>query len=152
MYFVRKLRKDDSETLFKIKANLSKQSEYVNKSTFDDIMLQLEAFDHKNDSGWFGAFYEGKLVGILFVSQVQQSTHIGLLAVDQAFYGKGVSLALFMKVKELAISANRKIITLNVDDDNKVAFSLYKRMGFQERQKNKFTTMSFKLKNNSASW
>lgn len=80
---------------------------------------------------------DGQLVGYIGFMIIFDEIHIANVAVDKNFRGEGFGDILMEKITEFADENNFKV-TLEVNEHNQVAISLYKKYGFKNfgRRKN----------------
>lgn len=85
---------------------------------------------------FFGAFREGRLVGVLQLRQLPDSVHLNNIAVLPEERGWGVADAL---MKELLRAAGGRTIDLFVDSRNESGISFYRKHGYREVGRDAFS-------------
>ena len=92
---------------------------------------------NSNDSETWGAFSKDWMVGMCSMKNlpIEKQVHLYHMYVDKEYRRLGIGKKLIKKIIEQAKKTETKIISLNVVAGNKVAISLYSKMGFiQEKQ------------------
>ncbi len=138
---------DDLEELTFYINKLSREDTFINFSgekitkeeevrTLANWFLAME----RRDKVVLGCFYQEKLIGLANVDRQVDSRkrqrHIGGfgISVDKKFRGEGIGFQLAKTIIEEAKKkiAGLKMIVMDVFEPNKIAQSLYKKLGFKE--------------------
>lgn len=80
---------------------------------------------------FFVAEHMGKVIGYIICSYVEDYGHIVSLAVRPEYRGRGVGRKLLEKAEETLRNRGVRIIILEVAVSNKIAYSLYRKMGYR---------------------
>tara|TARA_Y100000590_G_C15665708_1_gene994352 strand:- start:874 stop:1335 length:462 start_codon:yes stop_codon:yes gene_type:complete len=94
------------------------------------------SYNNKDSETW-GAFSKNWMVGMCSMKKlpIEKQVHLYHIYVDKEHRRLGIGKKLIKKIIEQAKKTEMKIILLNVVAGNKVAISLYSKMGFiQEKQ------------------
>lgn len=115
---------DDYERMYKIKEDSIKP--YVEKVWGWDEDFQIE-FLRKNTPFEEVEFilFNGETIGFLQLKETIKSIFIQSLFIIKAFQQKGIGTYLLKRIIN-----NGKLLSLEVLKNNKIAFDLYKKMGF----------------------
>lgn len=75
---------------------------------------------------------DGKVICYYSYYAIGDEGYINNLAVDKAFHGKGIGSRLMQDMIDRAKQDSLTALTLEVEDGNEAALSLYKKFGFKE--------------------
>ena len=81
---------------------------------------------------FFGAFYQGRLVGYAGLRFAADEGEIFNIAVERGFRGRGVGRALAEKLAAAALELGLSCLLLEVRPSNKAALGLYIKAGFAQ--------------------
>ncbi|HOI97367.1 MAG: GNAT family N-acetyltransferase [Minisyncoccales bacterium] len=116
---------------------LTADKKYSLKQEAEFLKIQIEKIKKKN-SVFLVAEKEKKVIGVASIERMSgKQGHIGLFGISIAreWRGLGLGTRLIGKIFDMAkkdFEPSIKMITLDVIADNKPAFSLYRKMGFEE--------------------
>ncbi|WP_422615036.1 GNAT family N-acetyltransferase [Cohnella caldifontis] len=84
------------------------------------------------DSSLFAAIYEGKTVGALVLSNLDDSTmEIVNVAVQEEFQGKGIGKQLILNAIEYCRSINARRVVIGTGNSSLMQLGLYQKCGFR---------------------
>lgn len=114
-------------------ADLNKISDILS-SDFDDFWnynIFKEELEN-NTSKYICAIYCNKIIGFAGIKICMDQADITNIVVKKNFRGNHIGKLLMKSLINIAISLNINTITLEVNEHNKIAYSLYKAFQFKE--------------------
>ncbi len=111
------------EKLFEIQENVMLSNDKMTKEQFFD---EFKWHTRK----YFVAVEENKPIGYIGLYNYDDDLNIIQVAVDKNFQNKGVGGKLIKKAKDFAKLNNKRSLSLEVDENNKVAQNFYKKQNF----------------------
>lgn len=117
-------------------AEIEKKS-FVHPWSIESLKAEL----YKDDSYFFVAIADEKIVGYMGFNTVLDEAYVANVAVLPQYRGQGIGRALVNHACVLCREMNMSFITLEVRSSNLPAISLYQSIGFKEvgRRKNFYT-------------
>lgn len=135
-------RKNDFYKIWKFYNKAVKETPFLTRITpvsrneekkwFDSMMKEMK----RKDTVYLVAEHKGKIIGSAAIERKKQQSHrhVGIygIAVLQKYTGFGLGKRLTKCIIELSKKEMKlEIITLSVYHKNKIAFNLYKKLGFK---------------------
>ena len=114
------LKKEDLENL-----NFSNFDNFWNKNILEQELTS-------SNSTVFCAKLDNFIIGFVVIKTILDEIEIMNIAVEKNYRQQGIATSLLSHIIEFSKSNNIKVINLEVSEENFSAFSLYKKLGFEE--------------------
>lgn len=98
---------------------------------YDNARLMTENILKAENKTYYLAKLQDQTIGMAAVSFENQMATLFGVGIKPEFKGKGYGKALVVQVLETLMAKGISDITIEVDSDNKVAYNLYKKVGFK---------------------
>lgn len=96
-------------------------------------LLSCQHLQHEHH--FWGAWTGDRLVGYAHYRVLEDTLHLNQIVVDPAYRGQGIGSRFIQIWKELARALHIYHLSLDVDEENKMAFDWYLRLGFRPSYK-----------------
>ena len=134
MFIVRNAEDSDIPAMTEYMAAVSKEAEFANTVTKEDVEKQMVFFRNSEVNFYFLALDDEKIVGSMTIhyQKTWKTVYIGDLRVLKSHQGKGISTLLRLTAENLARKKSAKKLSLHVDGTNTKGLAVYKKWGFRE--------------------
>ncbi|MCM8759629.1 MAG: GNAT family N-acetyltransferase [Candidatus Omnitrophica bacterium] len=129
---IRKLRKTDTEKLYKFFNSLSEKTKYFfHPHPFDRKTAENLCSEKKKNVLRYVLIIDDKIAGYGFLWDLHRDFPSLGICISDDFHGKGLGKILLDYLINFAKSKNKKGLCLTVYNDNEKALNLYKKVGFE---------------------
>lgn len=119
----------------------SKESDFVNKATEEQIRKVLTDYIDSEDHFYYVVIEKDKVIGLLIMKIQTDTLFIQNISLLNESQGKGIAVSLINEAEKLLHKNKLSRIELKVRNDNDKAISFYKKMNFKLLNKGKHNSL-----------